>query len=125
MCVKTQSVKTYRAYGWITVGKNLPPPTPFQRKYRSQKPIKTFVPSYRMALAFIKVVLLLDVRHFHYNIIPPIRHTDKKEKKIFPIHKEIQRGGVAKSYNMRQGFLIYEEVHKYFSIYEEAVRHCN
>jgi hypothetical protein len=34
---------------------------------------------------------------------------------------EIQSGAVAKSY-MRKGFLIYEEMHNYFPIYEEAVR---
>jgi hypothetical protein len=46
-------------------------------------------------------------------------HTDKKEKKIFLIYKEILSGAVAKSY-MRKGFLIYEEMHKYFPIDEEA-----
>ncbi len=46
----------------------------------------------------------------------------KKEKKIFLIHKEIQNGAVAKSY-MRKGFLIYEEIRKYLTIYEEAVSH--
>ncbi len=49
-------------------------------------------------------------------------HTDKKEKKIFLIYKEIQSGAVAKSY-MRKGFLIYEEMRNYFPIYEEAVSH--
>jgi hypothetical protein len=50
-------------------------------------------------------------------------YTDKKEKKIFLIIKEIQSGAVAKSY-MRKGFLIYEGMRKYFSIYkEEAVSH--
>jgi hypothetical protein len=39
--------------------------------------------------------------------------TDKKENLIFLIYKEIQMGSSAKSY-MRKGFLIYEEVHKYF-----------
>ncbi len=39
--------------------------------------------------------------------------TDKKENKIFPIYEEIQMGSGAKSY-MRKGFLIYEEMHKYF-----------
>jgi hypothetical protein len=48
--------------------------------------------------------------------------TDKKEKKIFLIYKEIQNGGVAKSY-MIKGFLIYKEMHKYLTIYEEAVSH--
>ncbi len=49
-------------------------------------------------------------------------YTDKKENQIFLIDKEIQSGGVAKSY-MRKGFLIYEETGKYFTIYEEVVRH--
>jgi hypothetical protein len=48
--------------------------------------------------------------------------TDKKANKIFLIYKEIQSGAVAKSY-MRKGFLIYEEMRKYFPIYEDAVRH--
>jgi hypothetical protein len=43
-------------------------------------------------------------------------HTDKKENQIFPIYKEIQSGAVAASY-MRKGFLIYEEMRKYFPIY--------
>jgi hypothetical protein len=47
-------------------------------------------------------------------------HTDKKENQIFLICKEIQSGAVAKSL-LRKGFLIYEEIRKYFSIYEEAV----
>ncbi len=46
--------------------------------------------------------------------------TDKKEKKIYLIYMEIQSGAVAKSYT-RKGFLMYEEMRKYFSIYEEAV----
>jgi hypothetical protein len=41
-------------------------------------------------------------------------------KKIFLIYKEIQSGAVAKSY-MRKGFIIYEDMRKYFPIYEEAV----
>jgi hypothetical protein len=46
----------------------------------------------------------------------------KKKIKIFLIHREIQSGAVAKSY-MRKGFLIYEEMSKYFPIDEEAVSH--
>jgi hypothetical protein len=46
----------------------------------------------------------------------------KKEKKIFLIFKEIQKGAVAKSY-MRKGFQIYEEMRKYLVIYEEAFSH--
>jgi hypothetical protein len=49
-------------------------------------------------------------------------HTDKKENKIFLIYKEIQSVAVAKSY-MRKGFLIYEQMYKYFPIYEKAVSH--
>ncbi len=41
-------------------------------------------------------------------------------KKIFLIYREIQSGAFAKSY-MRKGFLIYEEMRKYFPKYEEAV----
>ncbi len=53
--------------------------------------------------------------------------TDKKENQIFLIYKEIQSEAVVKSY-MRKGFLIYEEMRKYFDyyyfpIYEEAVSH--
>jgi hypothetical protein len=40
----------------------------------------------------------------------------------FSSYKEIQSGAVAKSY-MRKGFLMYEEMRKYFPIYEEAVSH--
>ncbi len=47
-------------------------------------------------------------------------YTDRNEDKIFLIHKEIQTGAVAESY-MRKGFLIYEEMHKYLVIFEEAV----
>jgi hypothetical protein len=46
--------------------------------------------------------------------LPP--HTDKKEEKNFLKDKEIQSGAVAKSY-IRKGFLIYEEMRKYFPIY--------
>jgi hypothetical protein len=46
--------------------------------------------------------------------------TDKKEKKIFFIYKEIQSGAVAKSF-MGKGFLIYEEMRKYFPTYEEPL----
>jgi hypothetical protein len=49
------------------------------------------------------------------------RYTDKKENQIFLIYREIQSGAVAKLYNMRKGFLLYEEMRKFFPIYEEAV----
>ncbi len=51
-----------------------------------------------------------------------LKYTDKKENQIFLIYKEIQIGAVAKLY-MKKGFLIYEEMRKYFPIYEEAVSH--
>jgi hypothetical protein len=41
---------------------------------------------------------------------------------MFLIYKEIRSGAVTKSYT-RKGFLIYEEMRKYFTIYEEAVSH--
>ncbi len=47
-------------------------------------------------------------------------HIDQKEKKIFLIYKEIQMGAVSKSY-MRKGFLMYEKMRKYLTIYEEAI----
>jgi hypothetical protein len=40
-------------------------------------------------------------------------YTDKKENQIFLIYREIQSGAVAQS-SMRKGFLIYEEMGKYF-----------
>ncbi len=55
--------------------------------------------------------------------------TDKKEKKIFLVYMEIQKGSGAKPY-MRKGFLIYEEglpniwgSAQIFSYYKEAVKH--
>ncbi len=49
-------------------------------------------------------------------------YTDKKEIGNFLIHKEIQMGSVAKSC-IRNSFLIYEEMGKYLTIFEEAVNH--
>jgi hypothetical protein len=47
----------------------------------------------------------------------------RKEKKIILIYREIQMGSVGKSY-MRKCCLIYEEMCKYLTIYEEeAVSH--
>jgi hypothetical protein len=43
-------------------------------------------------------------------------YTNKKENQIFLTCKEIQNRAVATSY-MRKGFLIYEEMSKYFTIY--------
>ncbi len=59
--------------------------------------------------------LLHLLNTFNYTLI-------KKGKKIFLICRDIQKGSGAKSY-MRKGFLMYEEVHKYLVIYEEAVSH--
>jgi hypothetical protein len=50
--------------------------------------------------------------------LPSGPYTDKKDNHIFLIYKEIQNGAVAKLF-MRKGFLIYEEMHKYFPIYED------
>ncbi len=49
------------------------------------------------------------------------------KKNVFLIYKEIHMRAVAKSY-VRKGFLIYEEMHRYLVIYEEAISHkclCN
>ncbi len=51
---------------------------------------------------------------------PPRGTLIKKENEIFLTYKEIQMGSVAKSC-MRKGFLIYEEMCKYLTKYEEAV----
>jgi hypothetical protein len=48
----------------------------------------------------------------------PFPRTDKKENEIFLIYKEINMGSVAKSY-VRKGSLIYEEMRKYLTKYEE------
>jgi hypothetical protein len=48
-------------------------------------------------------------------------YTDKKEKKIL-LFEKIHNGAVAKPY-MRKGFLIYEEMLNYLTIFEEAVSH--
>ncbi len=50
--------------------------------------------------------------------------TDKKEKKIFLIYKEIQNRAVGKSYTYEEGLpKIYDKMRKYLTIYEEAVSH--
>jgi hypothetical protein len=63
---------------------------------------------------------------FHFSSPQKVKiaalYTDKKEKKIFLIYKEIEMGAVAKSY-MRKGFLVYEELRKYLVKSEEAVSH--
>jgi hypothetical protein len=46
--------------------------------------------------------------------------SEKIENKIFLIFKEMQMGAVAKSY-VRKGFLIYEEMRKYLTIYKEGL----
>jgi hypothetical protein len=57
------------------------------------------------------------------NYSASVHCTDKKKFKFSSYtYKEIQNGAVAKSY-MRKGFLIYEEIRKYLTIYEEAVSH--
>ncbi len=63
-------------------------------------------------------IAILDSGYF----LSQVGFTDKKENLIFLIYWEIQSEAFAKSY-MRKGFLIYEEMGKYFPIYEEAVSH--
>jgi hypothetical protein len=55
----------------------------------------------------------LDGAHLIFNFLRVLAlYTNKKEKKIFLMYKEIQMGAVAMSY-MRRGFVIYEEMRKY------------
>ncbi len=56
------------------------------------------------------------------NPILMIQYTDKKENKILLRYRKIQLWSVAMSY-MRKGFLIYEEMRKYLTIFEEAFNH--
>ncbi len=61
------------------------------------------------------------------NPILTIQYTDKKETKFSSYIRKFRWGSVAKSY-LRKGFLIYEEMRKYLTIFEEAVSHiwlCN
>ncbi len=51
-----------------------------------------------------------------------VRHTDKKKTKFSSYIRKFRVGSGATSY-MRIGFLIYEEMRKFFSIYEKAVSH--
>jgi hypothetical protein len=76
-----------------------------------------------MGLAcFFLIFILLHDCSVKFTIITKDAYTDKKENEIFLIHKEIQGGSGAKSY-MRKGFLLYEEMRKYLTIYKEAVSH--
>jgi hypothetical protein len=45
----------------------------------------------------------------------------KKKIKFSSFIRKFRNGAVAKSY-MREGFLMYEEIRKYLTIYKEAVR---
>ncbi len=49
----------------------------------------------------------------------------KKVNQIAFIYKETQSRAIVKAYStyMRKGFLIYEEMPKYFPIFDEAVSH--
>jgi hypothetical protein len=47
-----------------------------------------------------------------------LRYTDKKENLFFFIYTEIQNGAAAKSYK-RNGFIIYEGMRKYLTIYTD------
>ncbi len=60
-----------------------------------------------------KTSFILHVRYLESFVNTASGYTDKKKKKNFLIYREIKMGSGAKSY-MRKGFLIYEEMHKYF-----------
>ncbi len=86
--------------------------------------IKQDLPSYNVSrkLDFNQTLHVQTVNKPRSPWSETITYTDKKENQIFLIYKEIQSGAVAKSY-MRKGFLIYEEMRKYFPICKEAVSH--
>jgi hypothetical protein len=86
---------------------------------------------YRLKIANLSFCLSPDPNFIfpHHVLFVPVPlsfchvpFTDKKENEIFLLYKEIQMGSVAKSY-IRKGFLIYEEMRKYLTKYEEAVSH--
>jgi hypothetical protein len=55
----------------------------------------------------------LDGTHLIFNFLRELAlYTDKKDKKIFLMYKEIQMRAVAKSY-MRRGFLRYEDIFRH------------
>jgi hypothetical protein len=56
----------------------------------------------------------------HWNLLEGTVCTDKKENEIFLKYKKTQMGSVAKLYIFRRkGPLIYEEIRKYLTIYED------
>jgi hypothetical protein len=67
----------------------------------------------RMALYLIDNLFKASFKEPVPPAVPNPGYNDKKENKIFLIHREIQMGSGAKSY-MRKGFLTYEEMQKYF-----------
>ncbi len=87
-------------------------------RYQSSKQ----VPSARHCFCQLRKSLIfpIDLRNGldEDNSLDGNENTDKNQ--ISLIYTEIQNGAVAKSY-MRKGFLIYEEMRKYLTIYEEAV----
>jgi hypothetical protein len=58
----------------------------------------------------------LSLQNEDIKVLADYSCTDKKEKKIFLIYKEIQNGAVAKSY-MTNGILIYGKIFAHFLIY--------
>jgi hypothetical protein len=63
------------------------------RLFRGSKMLSWFATGYRLQLGFKTI----------WQITKELSHTDKKEKKIFLIYKEIQSGAVAKSYMYEEG----------------------
>ncbi len=62
---------------------------------------------------YVQVIPKNEFRSLFLSVFSSFCYTDKKENKIFLIYREIKMGSGAKSY-MRKGYLIYEEMHKYF-----------
>jgi hypothetical protein len=81
-------------------------------QYKDKEPAPPPPPTLEQYPLFLLVTTFKRLYCTYIHVV----YTDTKEKKIFLIYKEIQMGAVAKL-SMRKGFLINEEMRKYFAIY--------
>jgi hypothetical protein len=97
---------------------SIPPlPPPPHKKGRTQEQKLTYFPP-----LFSYSVRIVIARKMFASCFSGKSTLIKKVIKFSSQIRKIKNGAVAKSY-MRKGFLIYEEMHKYLTIYEEAVSH--
>jgi hypothetical protein len=116
---------------------NFPPALPYMPLVRLTPRWPPFLPQRQPALLLLLLAASLNNVHCHLLRCVSFEQstavtitggcllvqllTDKNENQIFLICKEIQNGAVAKSY-MRKAFLVYEEMSKYLTMYEGAVK---